>query len=628
MRNSNLRKIIDKDKATAILFVNMEDGLADLAEAVCATDSARKNTLTIVCVNSRMPSEFVGLPVNVRLSEDYLEAKDYDYIDKFSVSLARGWHNFKCKDGLAVTEADSIHLSTISEFDFEEFLIWRIKYIEVARKAIDELSPKRVIVVDDAGDLSDAVRLICGLTGIEAHYINPKPLLKRLLSGISAKIRNSLSELFYLHLMDSLARFFFMASKKCDLILIDPRAHSMLTGTHGLKDHAFFMVEKGLANRLYASRRKGSYISFDIPLRGNLRKKVKSKANILLSRWRELSDNKLFRDSLTYKGIPLMPLVNSKLEEFFEESFLRTLRIMENIKYLHNKKTIRYIALRADGRQTEKAIITAAEKEDIPTLYITHGVLAENNCHDVLYCRKTAVWGKADFERYVSLGNGENRLVITGSPKYDRIFSKASTGSKFKTCESLCLDPAKKIVVFATQPVTRFSSYRTRDENRVLLESVLKAMKEFPGTQLVVKLHPFDSGIMYNKVLNEYGGKRTIIVKDVDIFELISICDALITFSSTVGLEAMILDKPVITVNLGKRKDVLPFAERGAALGVYREEDISKALRAALEDEAVQGQLSEGSKKIVAYYVHKLDGRSSERVVNIMQEEQPDASRS
>lgn len=608
---------LSKDRGKTIIFINVRDHLDKFALLLDEVVKKVKNEVLIICFNSAIPVYFRRLNVNLKLSEEYLSGEDYEYIDKYTTNLTRRWYLVKGKDGRGITEYGDIQLGSLTEFNFRTFLIHRIKNLEVIKKVIRLEKPNEIITMEDTGELDCVARIISQADNLAHLSLTQRPLLNSW-KIVKTKIRAKLSDLLYLSLIDSLMRMLLLKTRLDNLILIDPRAHEMLVGPVQLKNFIFCPTEKGLANRLYALKKKKMYISFGTPLGSRLKEQFYEQKNKLLAKWHVLSNDLSFTNRFVYKDIAIWDLVEGKLCQMFTQRFPRALRLIIQVKEFHRHKKIEAVVLRADGRETEKTIIMIAEKLNIPTLYVTHGVLTQSDGHDILFCTKTAIWGQADFARYVSLGNSPDKLVITGSPKYDEIYTRSQSISKEFIYTKLQLDNKKDFIILATQPIVKFSAYNTDDRNEILLRNVLSAVSGIADIQLVVKLHPFEDYTMYKRVLKETNSKDVVLVKDIDILSLINASVCLLTFSSTVALEAMILEKPVIIINLGKKKYGRLFAEKGAALEVYQPEDIRPAIDRILEDQELNKLLESGRKKTVSYYIDKLDGNSSQRVVDLV----------
>jgi len=80
----------------------------------------------------------------------------------------------------------------------------------------------------------------------------------------------------------------------------------------------------------------------------------------------------------------------------------------------------------------------------------------------------------------------------------------------------------------------------------------------------------------------------------------------------------MIFDKPVIVVNLFGTPHVMGYAESGAAIGVYKEEDLAPAIRKALHDLQVRKELEQNRKRFIEKHVYKANGQASKRVAELI----------
>jgi 3-deoxy-D-manno-octulosonic-acid transferase len=87
---------------------------------------------------------------------------------------------------------------------------------------------------------------------------------------------------------------------------------------------------------------------------------------------------------------------------------------------------------------------------------------------------------------------------------------------------------------------------------------------------------------------------------------------------STTALEAMILDKPVIIVDFIKNPFPTPYTESGAAIGVYKEEDLAPTIEKVLHNQKVQKELKNNRKQFVYEHAYKIDGQASKRVVDLI----------
>jgi len=289
---------------------------------------------------------------------------------------------------------------------------------------------------------------------------------------------------------------------------------------------------------------------------------------------------------------------------------------------------------RAIQREQPKLIITANTKNwdgrvfteigsslGINTLTVQEGLYETLSFHHMFNSKRIALQGeevKNDFRRS---GVEEERLVVTGAPLYDFIKEGArirKEGNNFKYLEEHGIDLKKGLIVFASQPHDK-KLYKIEEKRRILT-GLKRAMANFPDCMLIVKLHPYERYEELGDSLERNGDKNIVVVRDINIFDLIDVCDLLITKWSTCALEAILLGKPVMTINLGGTPDPFPYAANHVALDVCREEDILPALRRILYDRNTKEMLKESRPKFIEKYAYRLDGNATDRILSLIQE--------
>lgn len=213
---------------------------------------------------------------------------------------------------------------------------------------------------------------------------------------------------------------------------------------------------------------------------------------------------------------------------------------------------------------------------------------------------------------HISMGAPPDKVFITGQPRFDLIRQPKSNGPEIR--EQLKIPAGKGIIVLATQPI---HTLWTEVERREFIDAIIGTMSEFPEKQLVIKLHPSEKKEEYQRMLARTNN-NAIICRDIDLYGLLVLSELLMTVHSTVALEAMILHKPVITVNLTGKPDVMPYAESGAALGVYRKEDLAPAINKALYDPEVREKMAKKREQFVYDHAYKPDGQATKRVADLI----------
>jgi|GEM_PF-957629 len=570
----------------------------------------------LVCFNSQPPVFLHGLKAKCSLSEDYLSASDYDSIDKHIVrDISKNWHLLNLFGLECVTSFKGFDLGKIAEYNFQQFLIPRIKNLSILGKLLKQYSPDKVIVIEDTGELLQTARFFTGNKGLD--FLSFKlPLGGR---TFLARFKSELIDCFagaMTKVLDCISIILLKIYKNDSVdMLVDKKIFS---SSEIFRDKKRFMptpFEKGLRVRRNMLMEGHMYLPACFSNRGSIF--INRKA--FLARWKRLKTDKTFQNYFVFQGINYWKIAAIKLSSFYLVDFPRIARNIRITQNFIRERHIRAILLRNDMREFERTAIVAAKMFNIPCLVIQHGILAEENFVDEMFADATFIWGEAS-KNWFNPDSVVNRVFVTGNPRYDYCFKWKPHFTKQDIFDNLKLDINKVTVLFASQAIVKFSSYRTDDENEVLTGRVLDFFRTAPDYQLIIKIHPYEDINVYKNVVEQSGLGNVRVVKDVNIIELINSCDLLLTKNSTTGLEAMIFDKPVVTIELGKRREQVPYGATGAAISVHNTGDIKAAIEKSLKDSKTQELLKANRAKFVYDYAYKIDGLAAKRISDKIEE--------
>jgi CDP-glycerol glycerophosphotransferase (TagB/SpsB family) len=147
---------------------------------------------------------------------------------------------------------------------------------------------------------------------------------------------------------------------------------------------------------------------------------------------------------------------------------------------------------------------------------------------------------------------------------------------------------------------------------------LIEALRELPNIQIVIKPHPNESSSWHKKHLKEWEVSAVILPPKSETNAAIHACDLFIAVHSTTIIEALLLGKLVIVVNLWKQPDILPWVKEGAVLGVYDPQELAPVIKKALlNKEAIHRELANQS-KFVYNHTYKNDGKATERVIAVI----------
>lgn len=204
------------------------------------------------------------------------------------------------------------------------------------------------------------------------------------------------------------------------------------------------------------------------------------------------------------------------------------------------------------------------------------------------------------------------KIVVTGQPRFDRLVNAERFYDEDEIHTELRLIKGKRVLLWTTD-----THSLTSEENNENIFAMYQAVNLLKNTQLVIKLHPGEDqqATLYR---NDHSYVPIIAKGDQDLYKLLFVCDLMITKSSTSAVEAAIMDKPIIILNLSGTPDIVPYVENGIALGVYRKKDLAPTIEGVLSNAEVREKLARERKKFVNEYSYVQDGRASERVARLI----------
>lgn len=184
-----------------------------------------------------------------------------------------------------------------------------------------------------------------------------------------------------------------------------------------------------------------------------------------------------------------------------------------------------------------RTLVLVASQYGIPSYCLQHGLILGEEAYVPAFATYYFVYGKYEKNFYIEKGVAPERIIITGHPRYDSIFTSTYT-NKSEIIRRAGLNPNKKTILLATQPQhTQFYINLTQEllKNR--------------HVQIIIKPHPWEKAknrINSYLLLAKKHRQVAVITNEISLYQLIESVDLVVVVNSTVGLEAMLLDKPVL----------------------------------------------------------------------------------
>lgn len=297
--------------------------------------------------------------------------------------------------------------------------------------------------------------------------------------------------------------------------------------------------------------------------------------------------------------------------------------------------------LKRSGCLNGRAIVSTTERSNfcrllalmagergIPFIVLQNGILPDHpKWLPALVCDRMAVEGRKVSEILVGKGHPTEKIMVTGQPKYDELKSRYRAGEcRRKICERYSLDTGKKLVVFASNQMNESVPSQSRVEagQNILRANEFRVVYSLPfqltDIQLIIKPHPNEDLSAHERLLAEVSHNSVrLALKPEDTYALVAASDLVIIHRSTVGLDALVLGKPLLVFNLTGEEDLIPYVKYGAAVGVYDRDSFTPSIEAVLKRASgLREKLDAGREVFIKDFAHKIDGGASARMADVI----------
>lgn len=314
-----------------------------------------------------------------------------------------------------------------------------------------------------------------------------------------------------------------------------------------------------------------------------------------------------FRRSAIQLGVDIGPALRVYLQELFRAELPVLAAIGVGFEGCLSRAS--HLLLVEMGSSMAKACALYARRKSIPVTMMQHGVVPTSMDYVREGVNSVAAWGPRDVEWYVSGLPTEVQVEPTGCPRYDFL---AMGGAKY--LPEPRLPKGRHVVLFASQSFFQDNAKRSMWDREAILRMVLSASRG-PDRMLCIKWHPSE----FPSPFPEQGGGLIVQFHMENTMSLVRASSVVLTLFSTVALEAMYLNKPVIF--LGSRDSRTPFdpPAAGAGLRVLEAGELREVLDHLLSDAAFREDVLEGQQKYLEKDYTALDGLASERVATLIE---------
>ena len=352
----------------------------------------------------------------------------------------------------------------------------------------------------------------------------------------------------------------------------------------------------------------------------NILKEIKYEKKKLLNYLKNDSLKKGIIPELCFDKMDFTYLLKRKIKEILVQRIDEYLNCIIIAEKLYQEKNNLGVLMLNNSGETEKIFSSRFQNSSIYLLQHAFANYLESISYfDILDdfhkpINNIIVWGNLISDYLLNIRKfSKEQIIVTGSPKYDS-YSKLKIDSKKHNRILITLRP-----IISHMEGLRINIY---DRYEQTLRKLIKFSDEHPETEIIFKLHPQQN--LNNEIIKDMMKykKGIKILQSGTVKHLLTECDLVINIAtdnfdaSSVILEALLLEKPVLNIELQKNLKEFEFLKDNAIEHTYYDVDIEKIIM-NLSDEKIKEKLKSNSKKFLTKYLVNY-GNSSKKLIDNM----------
>ena len=291
-----------------------------------------------------------------------------------------------------------------------------------------------------------------------------------------------------------------------------------------------------------------------------------------------------YDESVAYMGLSYcdlqLRLGNITAKELFEkggrQSFYQ-LSIM--VRFLSDERPDLVIA--TNSPRCEKAALDAAGKLNIPAMCLVDLFALQESewIRNNAYASRVCVLSEYVKTMLISKGRSAEDIVVTGNPAFDSLAVIDQRTERGKLRREMGWGEKDRVLLWASSvepenhPFTNIKGDVSLPEK--VCNELMSIVEVSENYKLVIRPHPSE------QASHDVSGSHVFIsTQKQPIEELLVAVDGVIVFASTVGLQAALLNKPLINIRLSVFSKDAPYDEMGLSIPVYELEELRWAIDA------------------------------------------------
>lgn len=241
------------------------------------------------------------------------------------------------------------------------------------------------------------------------------------------------------------------------------------------------------------------------------------------------------------------------------------------------------LVLATNSPRAERAAILTAKECDIPSVCVVDLFALQEVqwIGEPGYATRVCVLNEAVKSMFLRHGRKDEEIVVTGNPAFDRLQHPEVKAAGMRLRHERGWDDGSTTLLWASQPEPEQHPFAPRRGDLALPRKIEDVLRRFVqdnvGFRLVVRYHPSE------RVEFVEGPGVTFSPTSENLHVLLHAVDMAIVTASTVGLEASLIGKPVLSVDCSIFTEDAPYSAMGISQGVPAAEDLPSAIQRLCE---------------------------------------------
>ena len=572
-----------------------------------------------------------------KIGEDVLTSADFDKIDSNTINCMKNYFNSHKE----ILTFEGIFLPELIEHEFFHYLNFQTFTAYVILKILEN---EKASLVIDFTNFGDYIKKITSFKKIKhTHFVitkNPSlyhdnikvnfnlgkipvnlALSRKTFSRIKNPIQKFTNEIYNLKPNTQ-------NKKNILLVSFDPLQYEEMLMEFKRKNINFLLLnlrKPAITNKKSLNIIKNS--ESKIVDLNQFSKYVKSDILFAQKKLENIIQN-IFNDDLAFEKLFTVDKfsfwfsIKNSFRKICSSRFGESIQRIYLLNQLFTKFDISKILQWAEVGQEEKECVLVGKKFNIPSFMLQHGRYQNSKTWDKfsqflgrfptpLLSDKQIVWGEITKKYALSYNHSATNILVGGSPRHDKFFNLPPVNNK-----------KSGIILLATTGTHYISADSCTTSSQIkydeYIKEVYRIVKSLPEKKIILKPHP--SPILTKlaeNLINEIDPSIRII-KNVELHKLINDCEVLITFNnSTTTLDAISMNKPVISLQTDSYANDDDIVKAGAVLSISEIKDLESGLKKILYDNSFRKKLMEKSTSFLQKYM-KNQGCASESIVDIL----------